>query len=91
MKSDQFIMGDLFNPSRIIRNKAKLEDGRIVEYDRCCSVGSDNHFGPGVVTTYLGRGEIYEVNGVIQTRGKPMIYDFYSVTFRKWSDVPKSL
>ena len=68
-----------------IRNKAKLDDESIVEYDRCCIEGEDPHFDPKLLlqTRYLGRGTIYEIEGVRQYEGilgaEPMYYNFWRV------------
>ena len=66
----------------VIRNKAKLDDGSIVEYDYCCLAGTDPGFAPSSQTKYLGRGTIYEVAGVRQyeTFGSRIeFYDFWKV------------
>ena len=71
-------MGDI-----VVRNKAKLDDGTIVEYDQCCLAGGDPRFGLFQHTKYLGRGVIYEVNGVLQRYEIPGThidyYDFWKV------------
>lgn len=61
--------------------KAELEDGTIVEYNRCCLAGAEPRLGPNQHAKYLGRGKIYEVEGVKQyyPLSKPQIYDFWMV------------
>lgn len=61
--------------------KAELEDGTIVEYNRCCLAGTDPGLGPNQHSKYLGRGIIYEVAGVKQCYAltKPQFYDFWVV------------
>lgn len=66
----------------VVRNKAQLDDGSIVEYDQCCLAGTDPGFGPGMQTKYLGRGVVYEVAGTRQyeTFGSRIeYYDFWKV------------
>ena len=60
-----------------IRNKAKLDDGTIVEYDRCCISGTDPGFGPFLKTEYLGHGTIYEVGGTRQYEVPGHQVDYY--------------
>lgn len=71
-------MGDV-----ALRNKAKLDDGTIVEYDHCCLAGEDPGFGPNKQTKYLGRGVIHEISGTIQRYDIPGVrvdyYDFWKV------------
>lgn len=75
--NDQVVSGYDTKP----KSKAQLDDGTIIEYDRCCIAGTDPGFGPKAYTKYLGRGIIYEVEGVKQyyTLSKPEIYDFWKV------------
>lgn len=65
-----------------IRNKAKLDDGTVVEYDHCCEAGGDLKFSAKAQTKYLGRGVVYEVCGVKQHE-HPMFpvkyHDFWKV------------
>ena len=71
-------MGDV-----ALRNKAKLDDGTIVEYDHCCLAGEDPGFGPNKQTKYLGRGTIYEIHGTRQYEGilsaRVEYFDFWKV------------
>lgn len=66
----------------VVRNKAKLDDGSIVEYDSCCLAGTDPGFGSSMQTKYLGRGTIYEIGGERQYEifGRHVdYYDFWKV------------
>lgn len=49
-----------------VRNRALLQTGEIVEYDECCRVGEEPTRPPNVMLKSLGRGKIFEVQGVRQ-------------------------
>ena len=81
MSNKQYSFGTTELGDVVVRNKAKLDDGSIVEYDQCCLAGGDPKFAPGAQTKYLGRGTIYEVNGVRQydLGGRVEYLDFWRV------------
>lgn len=60
-----------------LRNKAKLDDGSIVEYDYCCLAGAAPGFAPSLQTKYLGRGIFYEIGGVRQYEIPGCRVDYY--------------
>lgn len=64
-----------------IKNKALLDDGSIVSYDYCCNAGSNPILIQKDYSHFLGRGIIYEINGVRQyyILSKPDYYDFWCV------------
>lgn len=62
--------------------KAMLENGSIVEYDQCCEIGKAPVVYGSMMAIPLGRGIIYEVNGIIQDRTlctKAEIFEFWRV------------
>lgn len=64
------------------KSKARLEDRSIVSYDICCKAGEASPLDPKKMSTFLGRGTFYEVDGVrIYETGltKPEYYDFWKV------------
>lgn len=83
MGNKQYSFGMSNQGDQTIRNKAKLDDGTIVEYDSCCMAGEDPGFGPKMQTKYLGRGTIYEIGGTRQYEGilgsRVDYYDFWRV------------
>jgi len=82
MSIKRFAFGAIHQGDVKIRNKAQLEDGSIVEYDRCALAGLNPHFGETDLTKYLGRGTIYEVEGVRQydiLSNRVQYYDFWKV------------
>lgn len=82
MGNKQYSFGVSNQGDVVIRNKAKLDDGSIVEYDYCCLAGTNPSFPSFSHTKYLGRGTIYEVNGIRQyeTFGSRIeFYDFWKV------------
>lgn len=65
-----------------VKSKAKLEDGSIVTYDICCKAGEVCPIDPKKMSTFLGRGTLYEVEGVqLHETGltKSEYYDFWKV------------
>jgi|PlaIllAssembly_1097288.scaffolds.fasta_scaffold00001_150 hypothetical protein len=82
MGNKQYSFGKTNQGDVVVRNKAQLDDGSIVEYDSCCLAGGDPGFSPEAHTKYLGRGTIYEVRGARQyeTFGSRVEYlDFWRV------------
>lgn len=82
MSYKQYSFGKVDLGDAIIRNKAKLDDGSIVEYDRCCLAGTDPGFGPSMQTKYLGRGIIFEIGGTRQYEipgNRVDYYDFWKI------------
>jgi hypothetical protein len=82
MSNKQYSFGTSDQGDVVVRNKAQLDDGSIVEYDHCCLAGTDPGFPLSNQTKYLGRGTIYEINGVKQYEvfgGRIEFYDFWKV------------
>ena len=82
MSHKQYSFGTSDQGEAVIRNKAKLDDGSIVEYDQCCLAGTSPSLPTFSYTKYLGRGTIYEVNGVRQYEifgSRIEFYDFWKV------------
>lgn len=55
---------NLYRESIRQRNKARLNDGRVVEYDQCCEINSAPVQIGGKDPIFIGTGVIVEVNGV---------------------------
>lgn len=78
---DCLIIDDMVrhNYDATISNEALLNDGRVVEYDRCSKVTDDYDY--GIRFDYIGTGIIYSVHGVKQidrsVQCKPEQYRFY--------------
>lgn len=65
-----------------IKPKAKLEDGTIVAYDYCCRAGETPKLDSTLISKFLGRGTLYELDGErIYDTGlsKPTYFDFWKV------------
>jgi hypothetical protein len=68
----------------INKRLAKLDDGRIVEYD-VCSKNKKNCYSDNNSFTYLGEGVIYSIDDTIQI-GAETKYHFFIRNDRKWSN-----
>lgn len=74
---------EIFQVDNIDKPKAKLEDGSIVEFDRCCIAGEKSpEFNPTLVYKFLGLGTLFEVAGKRQWDSglsQPTYYDFWKL------------